>query len=43
MEEGERVQVGKPEGKITITRHQYGHIPSAVTRLNGFISIVLWI
>jgi hypothetical protein len=38
----ERVQVGKPEGKITITRHEYGHITSAVTRLNGFNTIDVW-
>jgi hypothetical protein len=38
---GERVQVGKPEGKIIITIHEYEHITSAVTRLNRSNSIVL--
>jgi hypothetical protein len=38
----ERGLVGKPECKITIGRHEYRHLTSAVTSLIRLISIVLW-
>jgi hypothetical protein len=34
--------VGKPEGKITIARHEYRQLPSAVTILIRVKLIVLW-
>jgi hypothetical protein len=37
-----RVLVGKPECKITIARHEYRHLTSAVNSLIRVNSIVLW-
>ena len=34
--------VGNPEGKVTIARHEYRHLTSAVTILIRINSVVLW-